>query len=138
MDSAQMLEQLESQTAEEEQQREDAAEKKQAAAERKQQQLELGQQRQELRDLQRTTELPVLHLLQRLQFCGARSLALPLLHLKSGKVKHSAEYAATCSRAHGQSPETPRAGTPHQAPLLPSFMSILHVTQTRPSRETTA
>ena len=66
-----MLEQLESQTAEEEQQREDAAEKKQAAAERKQQQLELGQQRQELRDLQRTTELPVLHLLQRLQFCGA-------------------------------------------------------------------
>ena len=70
MDSLQMLEQLEGQTAEEEQQREEAAEKKQAAAERKQQQQELAQQKQELRDLQRITELPVLHLLKHLQFCG--------------------------------------------------------------------
>ena len=70
MDSLQMLEQLEGQTAEEEQQREEVAEKKQAAAERKQQQLELAQQKQELRDLQRVTELPVLQLLKHLQFCG--------------------------------------------------------------------
>ena len=53
----------------------------------------------------------------------AKSLALPLSHLKSGKVNRSSAYAATCSQAHGHAPDTPRAGTPHHAPLLPSFMS---------------
>ena len=68
----------------------------------------------------------------------AKSFALPQQHLKSEKVNLFTAHSATWAAAHGHAPDMPRAGMPHHAPLLPSFMSIVHVMHGLPSKFATA